>query len=88
MIEYLYEGVKRKLTEDIIIAYELFQEEYQNIEGVILSLNASKDFGLFLKEYPSKLADFSEHVFNSVDFTVQIVFMNDSEIEFYPLFEK
>lgn len=86
MINYLYEGVKRKLTEDLIIAYEVFkEEEYEDLIGVILSLNNSKGFGLFLREHPEKLADFSEHLYTALDFTVHLAFLEDGSDDFYPL---
>lgn len=86
MINYLYEGVKRKLTEDLIIAYEVFKEEgYEDLIGVILSLNNSKGFGLFLREHPEKLADFSEHLYVALDFTVHLAFLEDGNDDFYPL---
>lgn len=89
MINYLYEGVKRKLVEDLIIAHEVFKEEgYENLEGVILSLNNSKGFGMFLKQHPSKLADLSEHLCNNLDFVVQIAFLEKGKEEFYPLIKK
>lgn len=87
MINYLYEGIKRKLTEDLILAYEVFKEEdYPDLEGVILSLNSSKGFGLFLKSYPEKLANFSEYLYNNLEFTVKIAFLDEDE--FYPLIKK
>ncbi len=87
--ECLYEGIKKNLTEDIIIAYEVFKEEgYENLEGVILSLNSSKGFGSFLVSNPEKIADFSDHIFENIEFVVHLAFSKDQEDEFYPLIEK
>ena len=86
MNDQLYEGIKKKLTEDIIIAYEVFkEEEYDNLEGVILQLNSTKGFGEFIKKDPVKLADFMEHLYNNLEFLVHISFTNQGEDEFYPL---
>ena len=87
--DYVYEGIKKNLTEDLIIAYEVFKEEgYEDLEGVILSLNSSKGFGSFLVSNPSKLADFSNHVYENIDFIVHLAFIKDQEDEFYPLLKK
>jgi hypothetical protein len=87
--ECLYEGIKKNLTEDLLVAYEVFKEEgYENLEGVILSLNSSKGFGSFLVANPSKLADFSNHVYENIEFIVHLAFSKDQEDEFYPLIEK
>ena len=86
---HIYEGIKKKLTEDLIIAYEVFKEEgHQNLEGVILSLNSFGNFASYLKDNPEKLADFTEHIYANIDFTVHLVFSKDHEDEFYPLIEK
>ena len=85
----VYEGIKKNLTEDLIIAYEVFKEEgYDDLEGVILSLNSSKGFGSFLVSNPSKMADFSNHVYENIDFIVHLAFIKDQEDEFYPLLKK
>jgi hypothetical protein len=85
----VYEGIKKNLTEDLLIAYEVFKEEgYEDLEGVILSLNSSKGFGSFLASNPSKMADFSNHVFENIDFIVHLAFIKDQEDEFYPLLKK
>lgn len=85
----VYEGIKKSLTEDIILAYEVFKEEgYENLEGVILSLNSFKGFGSFLVSNPTKLSDFSNHIYENIDFIVHLAFSKDQEDEFYPLIEK
>ena len=88
--DYLYEGIKISLTNDLKVAYEVFKQEgYENLEGVILSLTPSKGFGQYLKENPVKLADFSEHIFSNIDFVVHLAFSKDTnEDEFFPLIEK
>ena len=85
----VYEGIKKNLTEDLINAYEVFKDEgYEDLEGVILSLNSSKGFGSFLVSNPSKLADFSNHVYENIDFIVHLAFVKDQEDEFYPMLKK
>ena len=85
----LYEGIKKNITADILIAYEVFKEEgHENLEGVILSLNPFGNFGKYLRENPDKLADFSEHIFCNINFVVHLAFNKDSEDEFFPLIEK
>ena len=89
MNNQIYEGIKKKLTEDIIIAYEVFKEEgHQNLEGVILSLNSFGNFGEYLRENPEKMADFTGHIFENIDFVVHLAFSKDGKDEFYPLIEK
>lgn len=87
--DQLYKGIKKSMVEDLIIAYEVFKEEdYENLEGVILALNPLGNFGKYLKENPAKLADFYEHLYLSVDFIVHIAFNIDGDDEFYPLLGK
>lgn len=87
--EYLYEGIKKKLTNDIVTAYEVFKlEEHENLEGVILSLNSSEGFGCYLKRNPSKLSDLVQHLYSNVDFIIHLVFSKEGKDEFYPLLEK
>lgn len=87
--DYLYEGIKKKLTDDIIIAYEVFKlEDHENLEGVILSLNSFEGFGSYLKSNPSKLSDFVHHLYSNIDFIVHLVFAKEGNEEFYPLLEK
>lgn len=89
MNNQIYEGIKKKLTEDIIIAYEVFkEEEHQNLEGVILSLNSFGNFGKYLRENPDKMADFTGHIFENIDFVVHLAFSKDGKDELYPLIEK
>lgn len=89
MNDKLYEAVKKSIVEDLNVAYEVFLEEgYKNLEGVILSLNPLKGFGLYLKENPQKLGDFADHLFTCVDFTVHLAFDKDSEDEFFPFIKK
>jgi hypothetical protein len=85
----LYEGIKKSITEDLKVAYEVFKEEgHENLEGVILSLNPLGNFGKYLRENPAKLADFSEHIFCNIDFVVHLAFNKDSQDdEFFPLIE-
>lgn len=87
--EQLYIGIKKRLLEDLIIAYEVFkEEEYEGLEGVILSLNSSGNFGSYLRNNPDKLADFSESLYSDLNFVVHLAFTNDLEDGFYPLIEK
>jgi hypothetical protein len=89
MNDQLYEGIKKRLTEDLIIAYEVFkEEEHQNLEGVILSLNPLNNFGKYLRENPDKLADFSGHLYENIDFIVHLAFNKEFDDEFFPLIEK
>lgn len=87
--DQIYKGIKKSIVDDLEVAYEVFKEEgYQNLEGVILSLNPLKGFGKYLIDNPKQLADFSEHLFTSTDFVVHLGFNKDSEDEFFPLIEK
>ena len=84
--DYIYEAIKKSIINDIELAYEVFkEEEYDNLEGVILQLNSTKGFGEFIKKDPVKLADFMEHLYNNLEFLVHISFTNQGEDEFYPL---
>ena len=84
--DHVYEAIKKSIINDVQIAYEVFKEEgYDNLEGVILCLNSFSKFSIYLKENPVKLADFTECLFTSFDFIVQLSFVKDGEDEFYPL---
>lgn len=89
MNDKLYEGIKKSLTDDLIIAYEVFKEEgHQNLEGVILALNPFGNFGNYLRENPDKMADFTGHLFENIDFIVHLAFSKEFNDEFFPLIEK
>ena len=89
MNDQLYEGIQKKLTEDILIAYEVFKEEgHENLEGVILSLNSFGNFASYLRSNPTKLADFTEHIYANIDFIVHLAFSKEHDDELYPLIEK
>lgn len=85
--EQLYHAIKIKIIDDLNIAYEVFQEEeYDTIKGVILQLNSTRGFGQYIKNDPSKLSDFLEHLYENLDFLVHITFDENAEEEFFPLF--
>jgi hypothetical protein len=85
----LYEGIKKSMLEDLQIAYEVFKEEqYEDLEGVILSLNPLGGFSKYLKDNPAKMAEFFEYLFENLDFVVHIAFNNEGDDEFYPFISK
>jgi hypothetical protein len=87
--EQIYTMIKKKMIDDLIIAYEVFkEEEHPDLRGVILALNSSGNFGSYLRNNPSKLADFTEYLYNNLDFVVHISFSNDFNDEFFPFIEK
>ncbi len=89
MNDKLYEGIKKSLTDDLIIAYEVFKEEgHENLEGVVLALNPFGNFGNYLRENPDKMADFTGHLFENIDFIVHLAFSKEFNDEFFPLIEK
>jgi hypothetical protein len=77
------------MLEDLQIAYEVFKEEqYEDLEGVILSLNPLGGFSKYLKDNPAKMAEFFEYLFENLDFVVHIAFNNEGDDEFYPFISK
>lgn len=87
--ERLYEGIKKRLTDDIILAYEVFKnEQYPDLKGVVLALNSLGCFGSYIINNSKKLNEFSLYIADQVDFEVRITFSNDFEDGFYPLLEK
>ena len=86
--DQIYTMIKKKMIDDLIIAYEVFkEEEHPDLRGVILALNSSGNFGSYLKNTPGKLADFTEHLYANLDFVVHLAFSNEFEDGFYPLTE-
>ena len=89
MNDFVFNGIKKSLTEDLKIAYEVFKEENKNQElsGVTLHLNSTKGFGEYLKNNPDKIKDLLEPLYRELDFCIKLVFSKDGDEEFYPLFD-
>lgn len=84
----IYGAIKKSLTDDLIIAYEVFkEEEHKGLIGVKLVLNPSGEFAKYLRENPDKLADFTEHLYSNIEFNVHLIFSKEFEDGFFPLIE-
>lgn len=89
MNDFVFDAIKKSLTDDIKIAYEVFKEENidKELSGVTIHLNSTKGFGEYLKNNPQYIRDLLEPLYQELDFCIKLVFSKDGDEEFYPLFE-
>ena len=89
MNDFVFDAIKKSLTDAIEIAYEVFKEENidKELSGVTIHLNSTKGFGEYLKNNPQYIRDLLEPLYQELDFCIKLVFTKDGDEEFYPLFE-
>lgn len=89
MNDYVFEAIRKSLSEDIKLAYEVFKEENKNQElsGIAIHLNSTKGFGEYLKNNPNRIKDLLEPLYQELEFCIKIVFDTEGDEEFYPLFD-
>lgn len=89
MNDFVFDAIKKSLTDDIKIAYEVFKEENidKELSGVTIHLNSTKGFGEYLKNNQQYIRDLLEPLYQELDFCIKLVFTKDGDEEFYPLFE-
>lgn len=85
MNNYLYEAIRTSLLEDIKCIFEYFNEDTENLEGVIVQLNSSRGLGNYLISNPNKITEFVEYLSNNLYFSIKLIISKDDDEKFYPL---
>lgn len=85
MNNYLYEAIRISLLEDIKGIFEYFNEDTENLEGVIVQLNSSRGLGNYLVSNPNKITEFVEYLSNNLYFSIKLIISKDDDEKFYPL---
>lgn len=85
MNSYLYEAIRISLLEDIKGIFEYFNEDTENLEGVIVQLNSSRGLGNYLISNPNKITEFVEYLSDNLYFSIKLIISKDDDEKFYPL---
>lgn len=85
MNDYLYEAIRISLLEDIKGIFEYFNEDTENLEGVIVQLNSSRGLGNYLISNPNKITEFVEYLSDNLYFSIKLIISKDDDEKFYPL---
>lgn len=86
MKDYVYEAIVKSIINDMKLAYDVFDDEYEDLDGVILYLNTSSDgFGGYLYKHSEKIQDFALKINRGCDFNTKLIFTSTGQEGYYPL---